>query len=575
MIYQRTIETILNLTTGEQINVDDLFKDQHTNEGKIFQLRTQIEKDLQNNSVELVCLYCKQPVAIRGRVSADQKKNFYFTHPYKSADCVIKTQSRLSEEEVRCIKYNGEKESVLHDALKRLIAHYLTLDREINNVKVDEVYKDQAISNKWRKPDVLADHQKIGRIAIELQLSTTFLSVIVGRSLFYQQQGIYLIWVFPNFSLQSDLQKFTQKDVFYNNNNNVYVFDKNAQARSEQLGKLMLTCYYQDFYIDENKIKGHWQETVIGLEDIHFINIEKFFYYDSEGDRKTLQKEIEQLEIDRKQAEINARTRRALDKIADYLKLFYKKDWLHESDKEHLSELIKYSVSATDLEERLKFSGDNAYVITKLFFERKKFNFLKFLCCNDKILFDTAGMANDGVGVFQEILNIEDDMYLQQYLACLFYKGYTLTEEDKNSLQQLYDENRYKESDLAKQKIERWATAKLYTTLSDRRFSFELIRLNKVLMAISSIKYKMIIGYRYTHLKQVAHYIFDTKKEYSFLFFRAVKAYNYYNRLLAEDKSGRLRERFDYCERTGSSHFPDGTNAIMSVFPELKQLHHI
>jgi hypothetical protein len=52
----RTIETILNLTNGEQIEVADLFKDQHAREAEIFQLRTKIEKDLQSNTVELVCI---------------------------------------------------------------------------------------------------------------------------------------------------------------------------------------------------------------------------------------------------------------------------------------------------------------------------------------------------------------------------------------------------------------------------------------------------------------------------------------------------------------------------------------
>ncbi|QHS56541.1 hypothetical protein GWR56_13690 [Mucilaginibacter sp. 14171R-50] len=565
----------MNLTTGEQIEVDELFKDQHTNEAKIFQLRTQIEKNLQNNAVELVCLYCKQPVAIRGRVSTDQKKTFYFTHPYKSADCVIKTQSRLTEEEVRCIKYNGEKESILHDTLKRLIAHFLTLNPGINSVKVDEVYKDQAISNKWRKPDVLADHNKIGKIAFELQLSTTFLSVIVGRSLFYQQQGVYLIWVFPNFSLQSDLQKFTQKDVFYNNNNNVYVFDQKAQAKSRESGKLILTCYYREFFIDDLEIKARWNEASIGLDEIRFISHEKFYYYDSEGGQKVIEEELTQLKVDRKKADARAQTQRTQDKIAEYLNRFYKKDWLHENEREHLSDLIKYSISAEDLEERLKFCGDNAQIITKLFFERRKFNFLRFLCSTDKILVNTALLIHNGVNVFQEILRIPDEMFFQQYLTCLFRKGYVMTEHDQQDLQQLYDKNYFNQSEYEKQQIERWATVKVYAGLANQYAAFELTRLNKILMAVSSLKYKMIIGFRYIHMKQVAHYIFDSQKDYAMLYFRAIKVYGYYDQLLLEDKSGKLKGRFNYYERTGTIPYPENGSLLMNLFPELKPLHNI
>ncbi|MFS2187165.1 DUF6035 family protein [Mucilaginibacter sp. Mucisp84] len=575
MSNQRTIETILNLTTGEQIDVEELFKDQHTNEAKIFQLRTQIEKDLQNNAVELVCLYCKQPVAIRGRLGIEQKKNFYFTHPYKSADCVIKTQSRLTEEEVRCIKYNGEKESVLHDTLKRLIAHYLEFDPEISSVRIDQVYKNEAIFRKWRKPDVLANHNIIGNIAFELQLSTTFLSVIVGRSLFYQQQGIYLVWVFPYFSLQSDLQKFTQKDVFYNNNHNVYVFDKKAQVNSENAGKLLLTCYYREFFIDDNEINSRWNEATIGLEEITFINPGQFHYYDAESVQKELQLELEQKQAAQKEAEKRAKSQRTLDKIADYLKKFYKKDWLPEDELEHLSELIRYCVTKQELEERLKFCSDNVHIISKLFFERRKFNFLRFLCCNDQISIDTSALQVSGSSVLKELLYIPDHLQFNQYVACLFRKGFNLFEQDRQDVQELYDKNYFNQSESEMQYIERWATIKMFEALQNKHHAFELLRLNKILMAVNSLKYKMIIGFRYIHMKQVAHYVFDSYRDYAYIFLRAVKVYGYYNQLLAEDKSGKLKSRFNYWESNGMRLDPEYGSLILSLFPELKPLHNI
>jgi hypothetical protein len=145
---RRTINTILNLTWGNRIEVDELFEDQEKREAEIFQLRTKIEEQIQNNSIEYVCIYCKQPVVVRGRRN--------FTDHTTQYECLIKTQSQLTEEQVRCIKYNGEKESKLHDTLKNLIGYYLQQDPNVSNVKVDKVYKEKAISKDWRKPDVLA-----------------------------------------------------------------------------------------------------------------------------------------------------------------------------------------------------------------------------------------------------------------------------------------------------------------------------------------------------------------------------------------------------------------------------------
>jgi len=572
MSYQRTIETILNLMSGEQIEVEELFDNQHSREAEIFQLRTKIEKNIQNNTIELVCLYCKQPVAIRGRLGDRLTKHFYFTHPYKSADCIIKTQSRLSEEQVHCIKYNGEKESVLHDRLKRLIGHYLEQDQEIDGIRIDEVYKDRAISDKWRKPDVLVDHRRFGKIAFELQLSTTFLSVIVGRSLFYQQQGIYLIWIFPNFSLQNDLQKFTQKDVFYNNNSNVYVFDKNAQENSERANKLVLTCYYKIYKIEDDEVIGHWEQAKIELQDLHFLEDCQFYYFDSDSDKAALEKKAQQLKKDRIAVEAEEKIQHTIDKIADYLKLFYKKDWLPAEKEEHLADLIRYSVTSEKLDARLKFTGENAHVITKLFFERRKPNFLKFICCTEKILVETRLLIENGRTVFEEILSINDGSQFNQYVAWLFQKGYKLTDYDGQLLEQLYHSHYFNQSEEEKKQIERWGIVSLYVAVTNRILMPDILKISKVLLAISSLKHKMIIGFRYSYMKQVAHYIFDNHADYAKIYLRAVEVYGYYDQLIADDKSGKLRGRFRYLSRSGQQEYVRYDLIIYHLFPELKPL---
>ena len=140
----RTIETVLNLDNGDSIEAKDFFMDEKAREAEIFQLRTKIEEHIQKRNYIYVCIYCKQPVAIRGRAVS---KRFYFTHLYKSNDCIIKSTSRLTEEQVRRVKYNGQKESKLHLTLKNFIGEYLKYDSNVKAVKIDQVYREKEILN--------------------------------------------------------------------------------------------------------------------------------------------------------------------------------------------------------------------------------------------------------------------------------------------------------------------------------------------------------------------------------------------------------------------------------------------
>ena len=180
---KRTIETIFSLKSGLQIDTGDWLRDARRQEDKVFQLRAQIQGQIRSKQIEYVCLYCKQPVVLRGGLSSGySSKQLHFSHLSKSDDCPIKDKHRFTEEEIRRIKYNGAKESELHYTLKTKLAYYLAQNKDVLKVRVEEVYKNLAISKEWRKPDVLTEWGN-KQIAFELQLSTTFLSVIVGRNM--------------------------------------------------------------------------------------------------------------------------------------------------------------------------------------------------------------------------------------------------------------------------------------------------------------------------------------------------------------------------------------------------------
>lgn len=371
---KRTIDEILSLKSGEKIYVNNLLNLSEREQDKIFQLRQKLEIQFQKKEIEYVCIYCKQPVVLRGRKNlANHTTHYYFSHPYKSNDCIIKNQNNLTEEQIRCIKYNGEKESELHNYLKNRIANFLNQNNEVNSVKVEKVIKHNEIPRKWRKPDILAIfNDKI--IAVELQLSTTFLSVIVGRTLFYNDKGFFLLWIFPNFSLDYDIQKFTQKDIFYNNNSNVYVFDKEAELKSEIENELIIKCHYKKYKIENEVIIDSWETKLIRLSQITFdIDNKQYWFYNSANEKNILENVLNNRKREKALTERNNKIENKVKKAVDFIRKFYKNDT--SPIDEFYYDPIKGLIDGDEIEllnKKLGFQDDNEGFINKLFSNQNK-----------------------------------------------------------------------------------------------------------------------------------------------------------------------------------------------------------
>lgn len=569
---QRTIKTILSLETGLQIEVDDLLKDSVSREAEIFQLRTRIEVGLQTKKIEFVCIYCKQPVAIRGRKSFnDQSKHFYFTHPYKSQECIIKTEHRLSEEQVRCIKYNGEKESKLHEKLKNLIGSYLEKDEQSPLIRIDKVFKEKSISKEWRKPDVLAIFPKM-KIAFELQLSTTFLSVIVGRTIFYKNRGIFLIWVFPNFSLQQDFQKFTQKDVYYNNNFNVYVFDEDAQLRSKDAQELVLKCFFIEFTRDGEELIDKWSFEFIRIRDLNFsIEETNVCFYNSVKEKERLQEEIEAMKKERLEREEHQQIQKEVNLVANYIREFYKSDCEPPYySKEALFARINSKAHIDALNSILKFTNENSGTITKLFIKHDKPKFLEMLCKQECILIDTSILKTEGETILQKLFTIHYEDTFKKYIELLFLRGYKLSEFDKDWLASIFNLNSSYRTDQEREYIKRWALVCFISEPSIDRSEYHFILENKILLAIASARYSKVIGFGYINLKQVTDYVFENKKEFLKVFIESLRIYGHYETLFEKDKKGTLKKKLT----TYYAHKPEQdisyNQIIYKIFPEIK-----
>lgn len=220
----RTIEQVVDAETGEIIIADEFFD---RSEKIIVDARNVLQLAHKSGIQKYKCVYCEQDVLISKRHLSERNKTIYFFSHYKdSEDCPIKTGINKSIQNVLLDRMIQFSESLLHYNLKMFIADKLSTPSSIlkgfSDTVVSQTFKDTSIVEGWRKPDVYTKYNNI-QIVFELNLFTTFLSVIVERDSFYRMHGAYIIWVLNSFEPQD--QKVVEKDIYYAHKRNVFVLD--------------------------------------------------------------------------------------------------------------------------------------------------------------------------------------------------------------------------------------------------------------------------------------------------------------------------------------------------------------
>lgn len=243
------------------------------------QLRLEVQTSLDVNA-RFLCAQCFTPVYL---VSRHDAKKLFFRHTLEDGRCAAVTRGELSQDEINARKYNGVKESWLHIEMKRWIVDCLLADGRFTDIAVEERWTGE-VTGAWRKPDVRAVFNGIP-IALEVQLSTTYLNVIAQRREFYRQEGGLLFWVFSQFSM--DARRLTQDDVFYNNNRNAFVLTSETRDRSVRQKRFMLECVWAepaaDGYVD-----------TLQRETVPFDSLtldpatQRAYYFDFDGQRSSL-----------------------------------------------------------------------------------------------------------------------------------------------------------------------------------------------------------------------------------------------------------------------------------------------
>lgn len=280
---KRTIDTVIDLENDKEIYAKQFFSQP---ESIIFKKRTELEKAIYLRKPMYVCKYCGQMVKISGRKTERGVARF-FSHLRDSNDCDYKTTTGRTRREINREKYARCNEGERHKFLKTEIAKYLELTNGVTDVRTENTVKGNHPILRWRRPDVIANYRD-QEVVFELQLSTTFVSVIAERDLFYRLNKKHIIWV-SNFDEQGehvDLTNMMVKDIYYNNRMNLFIFDLDAQRKSEELGELVLKCNWitpdGSWQYPNGNTSDKLGGKYIRLSDLTFDNTYKPYYVDAE-----------------------------------------------------------------------------------------------------------------------------------------------------------------------------------------------------------------------------------------------------------------------------------------------------
>ncbi|SDD06371.1 hypothetical protein SAMN05216337_100774 [Bradyrhizobium brasilense] len=96
-----------------------------------------------------------------------------------------------------------------------------------------------------RRPDVRAIYD--GKpIAIEIQLATTQIPIIIAREDFYRREGRHLIWLTWNFVPVERAHLLTAfEDIFYSHNKNLFSLDDAVVSESRERGALLVRAFWE------------------------------------------------------------------------------------------------------------------------------------------------------------------------------------------------------------------------------------------------------------------------------------------------------------------------------------------
>jgi Family of unknown function (DUF6035) len=235
----RTLKRAVRLSDMGVITSDELLK---LDSDSYQEIRRTVTRARNEGTSAFVCDECGFPIYAPREPTT--KLPFWRHHKGAPQICPWWTGDPDSTDDISASQFKGAQESPLHQRLKNIVAELLRLDQltEPHSVVIDEYV---AFGEERRRPDVRAVYD--GRpIAIEIQLATTQIPIIVAREDFYKKEGRHLIWLTWNFAPVERAHLLTAfEDIFYSHNKNLFSLDDEVIAASHVANKFLIRVFWE------------------------------------------------------------------------------------------------------------------------------------------------------------------------------------------------------------------------------------------------------------------------------------------------------------------------------------------
>lgn len=253
------IDEVRSLKSGTVLNVRRLIRAFRYERAIL--LRQKLKLPVKDNGTRLVCATCGVSVYLACSIS----KRFFFRHRHEDGSCPAVTRTGFTEADMRAMKYRGNQESEPHKRIKLLVLRSLAADPRFTDLVSEQTWRSSEGLPGLRRPDVSARIDQL-RLAFEVQLSTTFLDVVLSRREFYRSERAALVWVLPNF--HPNYRRMTDDDILFGNNSNIFVVDESTAAASEAAGAFIIKCWHRKPVIDGDQIVDEWVERLVCWDEL-------------------------------------------------------------------------------------------------------------------------------------------------------------------------------------------------------------------------------------------------------------------------------------------------------------------
>lgn len=258
---QRTITFVYN-EKGDKID-SDVFFNQSAEE--IARVSRKMSEAGISGRLYWTCGECRHRVKMAHR-TINGKESLFFIHANRHPECPWFHQSTTSRDifpEEKTLLYSDElissqeeykpKSIELKEKIFSLLTSSSSEEMGVTDVWMDEIIRSKVPYMRWRRPDISFSY-KGRKIVVELQKKSHTLDTLVDRDVFFRLNDIHIIWMFGSESDSSYdyMRKVNYKNTMFDNHRNVFVFDKEAQAISEEKDILCLKCNW----LNEN---DEWQ----------------------------------------------------------------------------------------------------------------------------------------------------------------------------------------------------------------------------------------------------------------------------------------------------------------------------